>query len=266
MSDTAAADMKDTKLKLGGREFTSRLLVGTGKYATFEQMEEALDASGCEIVTVALRRVDLDAHKRGEKNLLDHIDLKKYTLLPNTAGCFNQADAIRVCRLARELGIAEFVKLEVLSEQKTLLPDPIETLEACKVLVKEGFAVLAYTSDDPVMARKLEDAGAAAVMPLGSPIGSGAGILNPNNIAIILEQANVPILVDAGVGTASDVSLAMELGVDGVLLNTAIAGAKSPVSMARAMRLACEAGRLAYLSGRIPRKRYATASSPPVDF
>ncbi len=266
MSQQPAPPVKDKPLKIGNREFKSRLLVGTGKYATFEQMEEALEASGCEIVTVALRRVDLEAHARGEKNLLDHIDLKKYTLLPNTAGCFNQEDAIRICRLARELGVAEFVKLEVLSEQKTLLPDPIETLEACKVLVKEGFQVMAYTSDDPIMARKLEDAGAAAVMPLGSPIGSGAGILNPNNIAIILEQASVPILVDAGVGTASDVAKAMELGVEGVLLNTAIAGAKDPVAMARAMNLACEAGRLAYLSGRIPRKMYATASSPPVDF
>lgn len=256
----------DDKMKLAGREYTSRLMVGTGKYATFEQMEEALEASGCEVVTVALRRVDLDAHRRGEKNLLDHIDTRKYTLLPNTAGCFNKEDAIRICRLARELEIGDFVKLEVLSEQKTLLPDPIETLEACKVLVKEGFKVLAYTSDDPIMALKLEDAGAAAVMPLGSPIGSGAGILNPNNIAIILEQASVPIIVDAGVGTASDVARAMELGVEGVLLNTAIAGAKDPVAMARAMNLACEAGRLAYLAGRIPKKMYATASSPPVDF
>jgi thiazole synthase len=263
---STTAPMTDRKLKLGNREYTSRLLVGTGKYATFDQMVEALDASGCEIVTVALRRVDLEAHRRGEKNLLDHLDTSKYSLLPNTAGCFTKEDAITVCRLARELEIGEMVKLEVLSEQKTLLPDPIETLEACKVLVKEGFTVLAYTSDDPIMARKLEDAGAAAVMPLGSPIGSGLGILNPNNIAIILEQASVPILVDAGVGTASDVAIAMELGVDGVLLNTGIAGAKDPVKMARAMKLACEAGRLAYLAGRIQRKRYASASSPLKDF
>ncbi|MEI7634525.1 MAG: thiazole synthase [bacterium] len=256
----------DTKLKLGGREFTSRLLVGTGKYATFGLMEQALAASGCEIVTVALRRVDLDAHCRGEKNILDFIDTKRCTLLPNTAGCFTKDDAIKVCLLARELGIGQLVKLEVLSEQKTLLPDPIETLEACKFLVKEGFMVLAYTSDDPVMAKKLEDAGAAAVMPLGSPIGSGMGILNPNNIAIILEQASVPIIVDAGVGTASDVSVAMELGVAGVLLNTGIAGAKDPVAMAHAMRHACLAGRLAYLAGRIPMKRCATASSPAKDF
>jgi thiazole synthase len=256
----------DTKLKLGGHEFTSRLLVGTGKYATFEQMEEALEASGCEIVTVALRRVDLESHQRGEKNLLDHLDTKKYSLLPNTAGCFNKEDAIRICQLARELGIGDMVKLEVLSEQKTLLPDPIETLEATKILVNDGFTVLAYTSDDPVVAMKLEDAGAAAVMPLGSPIGSGLGILNPNNIRIILEQAGVPILVDAGVGTASDVCLAMELGVGGVLLNTGIAGAKDPVAMAHAMRHACIAGRMAYLAGRIPKKRYATASSPILDF
>jgi len=256
----------DSTWKVGKHQFTSRLLVGTGKYATFEQMAEALDASGCEVVTVALRRVDLDAHARGEKNLLDFIDTSRYTLLPNTAGCFNKEDAIRICRIARELEIGDLVKVEVLSEQKTLLPDPIETLEACKVLVKDGFTVMAYTSDDPVMARKLADVGVAAVMPLGSPIGSGLGILNPNNIAIILEEAKVPVLVDAGVGTASDVALAMEMGVEGVLLNTAIAGAKDPVAMARAMRLSCEAGRLAYLAGRIPRKRYATASSPTLDF
>lgn len=265
MQDTPGV-VQDTKLKLGGREFSSRLLVGTGKYATFDQMVEALDASGCEIVTVALRRVDLEARKRGEKNLLDYLDLSKYTLLPNTAGCFNKEDAIRVCQLARELEIGDMVKLEVLSEQKTLLPDPIETLEACKFLVKDGFTVLAYTSDDPIMAKRLEEAGAAAVMPLGSPIGSGLGILNPNNIAIILENANVPILVDAGVGCASDVCVAMELGVEGVLLNTGIAGAKNPVAMARAMKCACEAGRLSYLAGRIPKKRYASASSPLKDF
>jgi thiazole synthase len=256
----------DKPLVLGGREFRSRLFVGTGKYATFELMVEALEASGCEVVTVALRRVDLDAHKRGEKNLLDYLDRNRYTILPNTAGCFTKEDAIKVCLLARELGLGDMVKLEVLSEQKTLLPDPIETLEATKILVKEGFKVLAYTNDDPVMARKLEDAGATAVMPLGSPIGSGLGILNPTNISIILENANVPIIVDAGVGTASDVAIAMELGVDGVLLNTGIACAKDPVKMARAMKLACEAGRLAYLAGRIPKKRYASASSPAKDF
>jgi thiazole synthase len=256
----------DAPLKLAGHEFTSRLLVGTGKYATFELMAEALDASGCEVVTVALRRVDLDAQARGEKNLLDYIDPARYTLLPNTAGCFNREDAIQVCLLARELGIGDMVKLEVLSEAKTLLPDPIETLEAAKVLVAEGFKVLAYTNDDPVIARKLAEAGVAAVMPLGSPIGSGLGILNPTNIAIIRDEIQVPLIVDAGVGTASDVALAMEMGVDGVLLNTGIAGAQDPVRMARAMRLACEAGRLAFLAGRIPRKRYASASSPVKDF
>ena len=265
MTETHPAPV-DRELKLGSHEFASRLLVGTGKYATFELMQEALEASGCEIVTVALRRVDLEAGKRGEKNLLDYLDTKKYTLLPNTAGCFNREDAIRICQLARELEIGDMVKLEVLSEQKTLLPDPIETLEATRILVKDGFTVLAYTSDDPVVAKRLEDAGAAAVMPLGSPIGSGLGILNPNNIRIILEQASVPIIVDAGVGTASDVCLAMELGVDGVLLNTGIAGAKDPVAMAHAMRHACIAGRMAYLAGRIPKKRYATASSPILDF
>lgn len=266
MIENKTAGLQDKPLRLGNREFQSRLLVGTGKYATFELMAEALDTSGCEIVTVALRRVDLEAHQRGEKNLLDYLDPARYTLLPNTAGCFTKEDAIRVCLLARELEIGDMVKLEVLSEQKTLLPDPIETLEATKFLVKEGLTVLAYTSDDPIMAKKLEDAGAAAVMPLGSPIGSGLGILNPNNIAIILEQASVPIIVDAGVGTASDVCIAMELGVEGVLLNTGIAGAQDPVRMARAMRCACEAGRMAYLAGRIPRKRYASASSPKLDF
>lgn len=266
MSLAAAEMVNDTKFKVGRYEFTSRLLVGTGKYASYELMQQALEASGCEIVTVALRRVDLEAHARGEKNLLDYIDTSKYTLLPNTAGCFTKEDAIRICRIARELEIGDLVKVEVLSEQKTLLPDPIETLEACKVLVKEGFTVMAYTSDDPVMARKLADVGVAAVMPLGSPIGSGMGILNPNNIAIILEEATVPVLVDAGVGSASDVAIAMELGVDGVLLNTAIACAKDPVAMAHAMRHATIAGRLSYLAGRIPRKRYASASSPALDF
>lgn len=268
MTDTATttAASLDTRWKVGNHEFTSRLLVGTGKYDTFELTRDALEASGCEVVTVALRRVDLEAHSRGEKNLLDFIDTTKYTILPNTAGCFNKEDAIRVCRIARELEIGDLVKVEVLSEQKTLLPDPIETLEACKVLVKEGFVVMAYTSDDPIMARKLTDIGVAAVMPLGSPIGSGLGILNPNNIAIILEESPVPVLVDAGVGTASDVAFAMELGVEAVLLNTAIAGAKDPIAMAHAMKHACIAGRLAYKAGRIPRKRYAQASSPALDF
>jgi len=252
-------------LQLGGRTFRSRLFVGTGKYATFEQMAEALEASGCEVVTVALRRVNLNAAP-GEKTLIDYIDTSRYTILPNTAGCYNKEDAIKVARLGRELGLGDWVKLEVLGDQKTLLPDPLETLAATKVLVNEGFTVLAYTNDDPIMAKKLEEAGATSVMPLGSPIGSGQGILNRSNIRIILEQAGVPIIVDAGVGTASDVTIAMELGAEGVLLNTGIAGAKDPVRMAHAMRHAIEAGRQAYLAGRIPRKLYATASSPLLDF
>jgi thiazole synthase len=246
-------------IRLGKHEFRSRLLVGTGKYATFPLMAEALAASGAEVVTVAVRRVEMD---RSKDSLLNYIDLKKYTLLPNTAGCFSAEDAIRTARLGREALELDWVKLEVLADQQTLLPDPIETLKALAVLVKEGFTVLAYTSDDPVVARRLEEAGAASVMPLGSPIGSGQGILNPGNIEIILERAKVPIIVDAGVGTASDVAVAMELGAAGVLMNTGIAGAKDPVRMARAMRLACEAGRLAYEAGRIPRKKFATASSP----
>jgi len=222
-------------------------------------MAEALAASGAEVVTVAVRRIELD---RSKDSLLNYVDQKKYTLLPNTAGCFSAEDAIRTARLGREALELDWVKLEVLADQQTLLPDPIETLKALAVLVKEGFTVLAYTRDDPVVARRLEEAGATSVMPLGSPIGSGQGILNPGNIEIILERAKVPIIVDAGVGTASDVAVAMELGAAGVLMNTGIAGAKDPVRMARAMRLACEAGRLAYEAGRIPRKKYATASSP----
>ena len=249
----------DARIKLGKYEFASRLLVGTGKYATFPLMAEALEAAGCEVVTVAVRRIELDTNK---ESLLNYIDQERYTLLPNTAGCFSAEDAVRTARLAREAMGLDWVKLEVLADQKTLLPDPIETLEALKVLVKEGFTVLAYTSDDPVMAKRLEEAGAASVMPLGSPIGSGQGVLNPTNIEIILEQAGVPIIVDAGVGTASDVAVAMELGAEGVLLNTGIAMARDPVDMARAMRLACQAGRLAYTSGRIPKKKYASASSP----
>lgn len=252
-------------LKIGKRTFRSRLFVGTGKYATFELMAKALEASGCEVVTVALRRVNLNAPK-GEKTLLDYIDPKRYTILPNTAGCYNMEDAIKIAHIARELGIGDWIKLEVLGDEKTLLPDPVETLEATRILVKEGFEVLAYTSDDPIVARKLEEAGATAVMPLGSPIGSGQGIINRGNIRIILENAKVPIIVDAGVGTASDVSIAMELGAAGVLLNTGIAGAKDPVLMAHAMRQATEAGRLAYRAGRIPKKFYASASSPMLDF
>jgi thiazole synthase len=252
-------------LHLAGRTFRSRLFVGTGKYATLELMAEALEASGCEVVTVALRRVNLNAPK-GEKTLMDYIDPTRYTILPNTAACYTKEDAIKIALLGRELGLGDWVKLEVLGDERTLLPDPIATLEATQTLVKEGFKVLAYTSDDPIVARKLEEAGATAVMPLGSPIGSGQGILNRNNIRIILEKASVPIIVDAGVGTASDVTIAMELGAEGVLLNTGIAGAKDPVRMAHAMRYAIEAGRHAFLAGRIPRKLYATASSPALDF
>ncbi len=251
--------LQNDKLVIAGREFNSRLMVGTGKYASNEQTVAALAASGAEIITVAVRRVNLD---RSKESLLDFIDPQKYTLLPNTAGCYTADDAIRTCRLAREAGMSDFVKLEVLGDEKTLFPDNEELLKAARVLVKEGFTVLPYTSDDVIMCRKLEDIGCAAVMPLGAPIGSGLGIRNPYNLRIILETIKVPVIVDAGVGTASDAAIAMELGCHGVLMNTAIAGAQNPVAMARAMKLAVEAGRLAYLSGRIPRKLYATASSP----
>ena len=243
----------------GGRTFASRLITGTGKYATFALMKEALEASRSEIVTVAVRRVNLT--DRSKESLLDFIP-KGMTLLPNTAGCYTAEDAVRAARLGREVGLSHWVKLEVLGDEQTLWPDNEELLAATKTLVKEGFVVFPYTSDDPIVARKLEDAGAAAVMPLGAPIGSGLGIQNPNNIAIILERAKVPIIVDAGVGTASDACVAMELGAAGVLMNTGIAGARDPVLMAAAMRDAIAAGRAAYLAGRIPRKRYATASSP----
>jgi thiazole synthase len=248
------------KIKLGSFEFTSRLFVGTGKYSTFEVMQEALEASGCEVVTVAVRRERLLDQQ--ERNILDFLDRTRYTLLPNTAGCFSADEAIRCARLGREMLELDWVKLEVLADKKTLLPDPIGTLQATEILVKDGFTVLVYTNDDPVMAKRLEESGATSVMPAAAPIGSGQGVLNPNNIRIILEQANVPIIVDAGVGTASDVTVAMELGAEGVLLNTGIAGAKNPVQMAEAMKHAIEAGRLAYLAGRIPKKLYATASSP----
>lgn len=247
-------------LKLGPYEFTSRLFVGTGKYETYEIMQEALAASGCEVVTVAVRRERL--YDKQDRNILDFIDRDKYTLLPNTAGCFSAEDAIRCAMLGRELLGIEWVKLEVLADKKTLLPDPLGSLEATEKLVKEGFTVLVYTNDDPVMARRLEESGATSVMPAAAPIGSGQGVLNANNIRIILEQANVPIIVDAGVGTASDVTIAMELGAEGVLLNTGVAAAKDPVLMAQAMRHAIEAGRAAYKAGRIPKKLYATASSP----
>ncbi len=248
------------KLVIAGREFSSRLMVGTGKYSNFEQTAKAIEASGAEIVTVAVRRVNIS--DRSKESLLDYIDPKKYTLLPNTAGCYTADDAVRTCRLAREAGLSDFVKLEVLGDDKTLFPDNEELLKAAKILVKEGFTVLPYTSDDPIICRKLEDLGCAAVMPLGAPIGSGLGIRNPYNIRIIMENVKVPVIVDAGVGTASDAAIAMELGCDGVLMNTGIAGAKDPIAMAEAMKLAVIAGRLAFKAGRIPRKLYATASSP----
>ncbi len=250
----------DRPLRIGDHSFSSRLLVGTGKYASYELMRDALLASGTECVTVAVRRLDLDAPKG--KSLLDSLDKDRYTLLPNTAGCFTAEEAVRAARMGRELGFSNLVKLEVLGDKKTLLPDVVGTLEAAETLVEEGFTVLAYTSDDPIFAKRLQDVGVAAVMPAGSPIGSGQGLLNPLYLSFILESIEVPVLIDAGVGTASHVSRAMELGADGVLLNTGIAGAKDPVRMARAMKLACEAGRDAYLSGRIPCKPYATASSP----
>lgn len=265
--ESSASDL----LRIGRHTFHSRLIVGTGKYASFELMQQALETAGAECVTVAVRRERLlDAQGR---NLLDYLDPKRYTILPNTAGCYTAEDAVRVARLGREilsqLGNpgANWVKLEVLGDPKTLLPDPIGTLKATEQLVADGFEVLVYTTDDPVTARRLKEAGATSVMPAGSPIGSGQGILNPNNIRICLEylkegDPEYPVIVDAGVGTASDVTEAMELGVDGVLLNTGIAHAKNPIAMARAMRLAAEAGRLAYLAGRIPKRLYATASSP----
>jgi thiazole synthase len=244
-------------LIIGGREFSSRLIVGTGKYKDNAETRAAIEASGADIVTVALRRID-----PSKPSVLDAIDRKKITLLPNTAGCYTAEDAVRTCRLARELAMGDMVKLEVIGDQKTLFPDNEQTLAAAKVLVKEGFIVLPYTTDDPIFAKKLEDAGCAAVMPLAAPIGSGLGIRNPYNIRIIREVVKVPVIVDAGVGTASDAAVAMELGCDGVLMNTGIAGAKQPVLMAEAMRQAVEAGRKAFLAGRIPRKLYATASSP----
>jgi len=251
--------MQDTNLVLGGKEFASRLIVGTGKYGSLDVMREAHEASGAEIVTVAVRRVSLPGS--GE-SILDFIDTKRFTLLPNTAGCYTADEAVRTAYLAREAGLGDLLKLEVIGDARTLFPDVLGLLEATRTLAREGFVVMPYTNDDPVFARKLEDAGAACVMPLGAPIGSGLGIRNPYNIKIILETVTVPVIVDAGVGTASDAAIAMELGCDGVLMNTAIAGARDPVAMARAMRLAVEAGRLAYKSGRIGKKLYATASSP----
>lgn len=248
------------KLVIGGVEFRSRLWVGTGKYRDFEETRRAVEASGTDVVTVAVRRVDIT--DRGAGSLLDYIDPKKYKILPNTAGCYSVEEALRYARLAREAGISDLIKLEVIGDERTLFPDVCGLLKATEILAKEGFIVLPYTNDDPVMARRLVDAGAACVMPLGAPIGSGLGIRNPYNIKIIRELIEVPVVVDAGVGTASDAAVAMELGADAVLINTGIAGAKDPVKMAAAMRHAVLAGRLAFEAGRIPRKLYATASSP----
>ncbi len=250
--------MGDT-LTIAGKTFRSRLFLGTGKYPDYETMAKALEASRAEVITVAVRRVELD---RTKASLLDFIDPRKYFLLPNTAGCYTADEAIRAARLGREAGMSEWIKLEVIGDEKTLFPDNAGLLEATKVLVKEGFVVLPYTNDDLVNAKRLRDAGAAAVMPLGAPIGSGMGIQNPHNISIIKEFMDVPVIVDAGVGTAGDAVRAMELGVDGVLMNTGVAGAQDPVLMASAMRKAVEAGREAFRAGRIPMKRYATASSP----
>ena len=247
-------------LKLADKSYKSRLIVGTGKYKDFRETKKAIEVSGAEIVTVAVRRVNItDPNK---ENLLEYLDPKKYTILPNTAGCYTADDAVRTCRLAREAGVGNMVKLEVIGDEKTLFPDIPATLEAARLLIKEGFVVLPYVTDDPVTAKKLQEMGCAAVMPLAAPIGSGLGIRNPYNLRIILEQATVPVIVDAGVGTASDAAIAMEMGCDGVLMNTAIAGARDPILMAEAMKLAVEAGRKAFLAGRVPKKLYATASSP----
>jgi len=249
-------------LVIGGTEYQSRLLVGTGKYADLHQAKQAIDASGAEIITMAVRRTNIGQNP-DEPNLLDILPPEEYTYLPNTAGCYSADEAIRTCRLARELLDGHsLVKLEVLGDEKTLFPDVSETYKAAEILLKEGFQIMVYTNDDPIAAKRLEEMGCVAVMPLAAPIGSGLGIRNPFNIATIVENAKVPILVDAGVGTASDAAIAMELGCDGLLMQTAIAGAKNPVLMASAMRKAVEAGREAYHAGRIPKKRYATASSP----
>jgi thiazole synthase len=267
----STTELSTEVLQLGSHTFSSRLIVGTGKYADYDTMRESLVRSGTECITVAVRRERL--YDAAGNNLLDFIDTSRYTLLPNTAGCFNADDAVRVAKLGRELLLglenpgADWVKLEVLADKRTLLPDPVATLAATERLVADGFQVLCYSTDDPIIARRLKEAGATSVMPAGSPIGSGQGVLNPNNIRICIEylkenDPDYPVIVDAGVGTASDVTIAMELGVDGVLLNTGIAHAKDPLRMADAMRHATEAGRLAYLSGRIPKRLYATASSP----
>ena len=247
-------------LKVAGREIKSRLWVGTGKYKDFEETKRAIEASGAHVVTVAVRRVNVT--DRSRENLLDYIAPEKYIILPNTAGCYTAKDAVRTANLARAAGVSDMVKLEVIGDEKTLMPDNEALLEAAKILIKDGFIVLPYTNDDPVMAKKLQDTGCHAIMPLAAPIGSGLGIRNPYNIRIIMESVSVPVIVDAGVGTASDAAIVMELGCDAVLMNTAIACAKDPLKMANAMRMAVEAGRLAYLAGRMPRKLYASASSP----
>lgn len=245
---------------LAGKEYRSRLIVGTGKYKDFAETQRAIEASGAEIVTVAVRRVNVTDPNR--ENLLDYVDPKRYTILPNTAGCYTAEDAVRTCRLAREAGVGSLVKLEVIGDDKTLFPDIPGTLEAAKTLIDDGFTVLPYIHDDPISCKKLEDMGCAAVMPLAAPIGSGLGIRNPYNIRIILEHSTVPVIVDAGVGTASDAAVALEMGCDAVLMNTAIAAAQDPILMAEAMRLGIDAGRKAYLAGRMGKKLYATASSP----
>jgi thiazole synthase len=261
--NTGNQPMQSDSLVIAGRTFRSRLIVGTGKYPSHTVMRDAHRASGADMVTVAVRRVNMNPRAtRSEESLIDYIDQDEIFLLPNTAGCYTADEAIRTARLGREVGLSNWVKLEVIGDEKTLFPDNVGLLEATRVLVAEGFVVLPYTNDDPVVCRKLEEAGAAAVMPLGAPIGSGLGIQNPTNIRIIKEQAGVPVIVDAGVGTASDAAIAMELGADGVLMNTAIALARDPVAMAAAMKLAVDAGRLAYRAGRIPRREFASASSP----
>ena len=253
-------NLENDFFEIAGKKFHSRLLVGTGKYRDFQETAQAVEASGAEIVTVALRRVNIE--KKGEAMLQDFLSPQKYTYLPNTAGCFTAEDAVRTLRLARQAGGWNLVKLEVLADEKTLYPNVIQTIKASELLIKEGFEVMVYTSDDPIVAKELEDIGCCAIMPLAAPIGSGLGIQNPLNIQFIIEQSKVPVLVDAGVGTASDASIAMELGCDGVLMNTAIAKAKNPILMARAMKLAVEAGRLAFLAGRMEKKNFASPSSP----
>jgi thiazole synthase len=253
-------NLENDFFEIAGKKFHSRLLVGTGKYQDFQETARAVEASGAEIVTVALRRVNIE--KKGEAMLQDFLSPQKYTYLPNTAGCFSAEDAVRTLRLARQAGGWNLVKLEVLADEKTLYPNVIQTIKASELLIKEGFDVMVYTSDDPIVAKELEDIGCCAIMPLAAPIGSGLGIQNPLNIQFIIEQAKVPVLVDAGVGTASDASIAMELGCDGVLMNTAIAKAKNPILMAQAMKLAVEAGRLAFLAGRMEKKNFASPSSP----